>query len=294
LSVPRDSAIFTAFLNLIQDGAMAKRKCGNCGAPLPRDSHLCGYCGTDWTPDSAFFGVRPEVPPTPIEPGRPFPGLSNDPRPSPWKTPAAQTAIFASLAVLCCVPGAFIYLWAGTTWSRQAKVRLTVLLAVPLAALGVMLFLDSVVYTVHGDFEKVVANAPTAGQRDAEPIDAGSVYQDLRTVGDQGMAERNSFWRTTYAGRWVEWSGTMEKINLYTTMPSELDFRVDQSELFTVTAFFDPKHNDLLREIPPGAGVTVSGRLWGYGYMFDDLYLADGLVAVAEPTTATVDPGPGS
>lgn len=271
---------------------MAKRKCGNCGAPLPRDQFVCGYCATDWTPDSENFGVQPEIrpepAPTPIGPGRP-PAPKKTGQPF-WQQASTQIAVFAILTLLCCPPAALVYAWVGTSWQRRSKIIWTIVLTAPLALLGLLMYVDTAIYTIHGDFEKVDPSVPAAAQRQVQPLDPGTVYAALAALADQPPPARELVWREAYAGKWVRWEGKVAKTNIYTSMPSELDLDIDQSALFTVTVYFDPEQNQRLKELAVGQDIAISGRLWGYGYLFDDLYLADGAIVASDDTAP--DPAP--
>ena len=177
---------------------MAKRKCGNCGAPLPRDQFVCGYCATDWTPDSENFGVQPEIrpepAPTPIGPGRP-PAPKKTGQPF-WQQASTQIAVFAILTLLCCPPAALVYAWVGTSWQRRSKIIWTIVLTAPLALLGLLMYVDTAIYTIHGDFEKVDAEGPgPAGwhyQRQLKLAGAGRAGGDDAPEGKNFVTFSNS------------------------------------------------------------------------------------------------------
>jgi hypothetical protein len=258
---------------------MAKRKCDNCGAPMPRDTHLCSYCGTDWTPDSPNFGVRPggafsEVSSEPIGPG-----AATKPRPSgPGLGEAKHIVIFLILSFVCCVPLALIYLWAGTPWNKRAKQIITAIYLLPFVSLGVFIYLDVYVYTVHADFEKVSATAPEPGARPIEELDAARVHEVMQGLSGTPVDERRKVWLANFAGRWVRWTGTVEDTEIYTSMPSEVRIISPRTTLFEVGGYFDPVHNERIEGLELGDTVTISGRLWGYEYTFDRVLLADAVL----------------
>ncbi len=276
---------------------MIDRKCPACGATLKPGTWLCEYCNTDWTPpgepaagkevaekdieDLFAEEQAAAVPPTPPL-GSAVPSVGMPPKtPSTaWHTPAFI------ILTLFCGPLSLVFLWAVTKWSRKAKVIWTVVILSPVLVFGIYGFFSETKYAVRDESPKIAAKPIPLAQRRTENIDPAQIYRDLRGESGRSLEERKKTWVKQYRGRWVEWSGEATSVNIYTTQESEIRIK-PASEAFSAEAFFDPLHNDQLKDIAIGDQVRINGRLWGYYFLPNTIRLADGVVVKVEKKKTT-------